>query len=69
MCGYDSDYLRSSGGSHGNKLLHWSAVAVERWMRGIELGEYVEGLGGHGIHGAVMVRRGGTRSMHSAATF
>ncbi len=29
---------------------------MEQWIKGIELGEYVEGLGRRGIHGAIMVR-------------
>lgn len=58
MCHYDRDYLkegvdRSFQGSQ--KLLHWSAKDVIRWVCSIDLEEYVSGLDTAGIHGAVMV--------------
>lgn len=58
LCGYDGEYLKDSCAekSHGSqKLLHWSAKDVCRWVCGIELDDYVSALNTAGIHGAVMV--------------
>ena len=57
LCGYDSNYLKNSvQKSHGSqKLLHWSVHDVIQWVRSIELEDYVSGLNGTGIHGALMV--------------
>lgn len=58
LCGYDGEYLKDSCAekSHGSqKLLHWSAKDVCRWVCSIELDDYVGALNTAGIHGAVML--------------
>lgn len=58
MCGYDPEYLKDScleKNRGSQKLLHWSAKDVARWVCSIELDEYVGAMDTSGIHGAVMV--------------
>lgn len=59
MCGYDPEYLKDSciekSRRGSQKLLHWSAKDVARWICSIELDDYVGSMDTSGIHGAVMV--------------
>lgn len=58
MCGYDAEYLKDScveKNRGSQKLLHWTAKDVAKWVCSIELDEYVGTIDKSGIHGAVMV--------------